>query len=75
MEEQLIIPCYDTSPNFDDLHLQDHQAVVQLLQEEALQGMASGHRHFKIKVGRGACICHSLKESNVTLPLCKEYVR
>lgn len=49
----LVVPCYDTSLYFDDLHLQDESAAVALMQEEASQGYAKGHRHFKIKVGRG----------------------
>ncbi len=48
------VPCYDTSLYMDDLHLGDDQAAAALLAEEAIQGMAMGHRHFKIKVGRGA---------------------
>ena len=48
------VPCYDTSLYMDDLDLQDDQAAAALIAEEALQGMARGHRHFKIKVGRGA---------------------
>lgn len=50
----LRVPCYDTSLYFDDLHLTDDAAAVALLVEEAQQGYARGHRHFKIKVGRGA---------------------
>jgi L-rhamnonate dehydratase len=46
--------CYDTSLYMDDLHLQDDRAAAALMVEEALQGAAKGHRHFKIKVGRGA---------------------
>ncbi|TYP76736.1 enolase C-terminal domain-like protein [Paenibacillus methanolicus] len=51
--EQLSVPCYDTSLYFDDLHLPDERDAVKLLQEEAQEGYAKGHRHFKIKVGRG----------------------
>ena len=50
----LHVPCYDTSLYFDDLHLADQDAAVALLTDEAQQGYARGHRHFKIKVGRGA---------------------
>lgn len=50
----LRVPCYDTSLYFDDLHLTDDAAAVALLVDEAQQGYARGHRHFKIKVGRGA---------------------
>ncbi|MBX3013635.1 MAG: hypothetical protein KF832_19095 [Caldilineaceae bacterium] len=50
----LRVPCYDTSLYFDDLHLTDQEEAVALLADEARQGYAQGHRHFKIKVGRGA---------------------
>jgi len=50
----LRVPCYDTSLYFDDLHLPDQDEAVALLADEARQGFARGHRHFKIKVGRGA---------------------
>ncbi|MGO4548303.1 enolase C-terminal domain-like protein [Paenibacillus sp. 2TAB23] len=49
----LAVPCYDTSLYFDDLHLTNDKDAVALIQEEAKQGYAKGHRHFKIKVGRG----------------------
>ncbi|HEX2912013.1 MAG TPA: enolase C-terminal domain-like protein [Chloroflexia bacterium] len=52
--EELSVPCYDTSLYFDDLELQDEKAAVALMQSEALEGWARGHRAFKIKVGRGA---------------------
>jgi len=48
------VPCYDTSLYMDDLQLRDDGAAAALLADEALQGVARGHRHFKIKVGRGA---------------------
>ncbi|MFZ4663967.1 MAG: mandelate racemase/muconate lactonizing enzyme family protein [Caldilineaceae bacterium] len=50
----LRVPCYDTSLYFDDLHLADQEEAVVLLAAEAQQGYTRGHRHFKIKVGRGA---------------------
>ena len=50
----LRVPCYDTSLYLDDLHLADQDAAVALLTDEAQQGYVRGHRHFKIKVGRGA---------------------
>lgn len=50
----LRVPCYDTSLYFDDLHLADQDEAVALIADEAHQGYARGHRHFKIKVGRGA---------------------
>lgn len=49
----IAVPCYDTSLYFDDLHLNDDKDAVALMQEEAKQGYAAGHRHFKVKVGRG----------------------
>jgi L-rhamnonate dehydratase len=48
------VPCYDTSLYFDDLHLADTAQAADLLAAEAAEGFERGHRHFKIKVGRGA---------------------
>lgn len=45
---------YDTSLYFDDLHLSEEKVAVELMQAEALDGWAMGHRAFKIKVGRDA---------------------
>lgn len=50
----LLVPCYDTSLYIDDLHLQDDAAAAALIASEALDGLERGHRHFKIKIGRGA---------------------
>ena len=50
----LRVRCYDTSLYFDDLHLSDDAAAVDLLVREAREGWEKGHRAFKIKVGRGA---------------------
>jgi L-alanine-DL-glutamate epimerase-like enolase superfamily enzyme len=50
----LMVPCYDTSLYFDDLHLADHDAAAELIATEAREGLARGHRAFKIKIGRGA---------------------
>lgn len=47
-------PCYDTSLYFDDLEIADHGEAAALIADEARQGYERGHRHFKIKVGRGA---------------------
>src|SRR6266498_3156866 len=47
-------PCYDTSLYFDDLHLPDDKAAVELIANEARAGYDRGHRAFKLKVGRGA---------------------
>lgn len=51
---QLRVPCYDTSLYIDDLHLADDDSAAALIADEARQGLARGHRAFKIKVGRGA---------------------
>jgi L-alanine-DL-glutamate epimerase-like enolase superfamily enzyme len=48
------VPCYDTSLYMDDLYLEDDDKAAALMASEALDGIASGHRAFKIKVGRGA---------------------
>jgi L-rhamnonate dehydratase len=48
------VPCYDTSLYMDDLHLEDDGAAAACIVSEAQEGMARGHRSFKIKVGRGA---------------------
>jgi L-alanine-DL-glutamate epimerase-like enolase superfamily enzyme len=50
----LAVPCYDTSLYFDDLHIDDHKAAADFMAAEAAEGLARGHRAFKIKVGRGA---------------------
>ncbi len=52
--DEYSVPCYDTSLYFDDLHLESDEDAVELIQMEALEGVKKGHRHFKIKVGRGA---------------------
>jgi len=54
VNEPLRIPCYDTSLYIDDLHLSNDDEGAALIAEEALAGVALGHRAFKIKVGRGA---------------------
>lgn len=48
------VPCYDTSLYFDDLHIDDHKAAAEFMAAEAAEGLARGHRAFKIKIGRGA---------------------
>ena len=50
----LQVPCYDTSLYMDEFHLTDDTEAVDCIAGEASQGLARGHRHFKIKVGRGA---------------------
>lgn len=52
--DTLSAPCYDTSLYFDDLHLTSDDEAAALLATEAREGFERGHRHFKIKVGRGA---------------------
>jgi L-alanine-DL-glutamate epimerase-like enolase superfamily enzyme len=52
--DSFTVPCYDTTLYFDDLHLQDDGAAVQLIADEARAGYERGHRAFKLKVGRGA---------------------
>lgn len=48
------VPCYDTSLYFDSLHLESEEEAAALIGSEVEEGLARGHRHFKIKVGRGA---------------------
>ena len=50
----LRVPCYDTTLYFDDLHLASDADGAALLADEAREGVARGHRAFKLKVGRGA---------------------
>lgn len=52
--EPLRAPVYDTTLYFDDLHLESDDDAVALIADEAHQGVAAGHRAFKIKIGRGA---------------------
>lgn len=49
-----IVPCYDTTLYFDELHLTDDLAAIEWMKREAQEGRDRGHRNFKIKVGRGA---------------------
>jgi L-alanine-DL-glutamate epimerase-like enolase superfamily enzyme len=48
------VPVYDTTIYFDELHLQEDKAAVDFILGEAAGGLERGHRHFKIKIGRGA---------------------
>src|SRR5687768_10287025 len=48
------VPVYDTSLYFDDLHIAEHREAADFMAKEAAEGLARGHRAFKIKVGRGA---------------------
>ncbi len=52
--EPLRVRAYDTTLYFDDLHLESDSDAAELIADEAREGLASGHRAFKIKVGRGA---------------------
>jgi L-rhamnonate dehydratase len=52
--EALQVPCYDTSLYFDDLNLATVAEATEWMANEAREGLARGHRAFKIKVGRGA---------------------
>jgi L-alanine-DL-glutamate epimerase-like enolase superfamily enzyme len=56
--ESYRVPCYDTSLYMDDLRgetpLEDDTEAAALIAAEALEGLARGHRAFKIKIGRGA---------------------
>ena len=54
LAEPLRVPCYDTSLYIDDLHLDTDEAGAALIADEAREGLAAGHRNFKVKVGRGA---------------------
>lgn len=50
----LLVPCYDTTFYFDDLHLDDDLAAIHFMQAKAREAWDFGHRAFKIKVGRGS---------------------
>lgn len=52
--QPLRAPCYDTSLYIDDLHLQSDDEAADLIAAEAIAGYTSGHRAFKLKLGRGA---------------------
>jgi len=52
--EPLRVPCYDTSLYIDDLHIASDDEAAELIAGEARDGLALGHRAFKIKIGRGA---------------------
>jgi L-alanine-DL-glutamate epimerase-like enolase superfamily enzyme len=54
IKRKRIVPCYDTTLYFDELHLTDDLAAVEWMKREAQEGRDRGHRNFKIKVGRGA---------------------
>jgi len=50
----LHVPCYDTSLYMDDLHLASDAEAADAIAAEVAEGLARGHRAFKLKVGRGA---------------------
>ena len=50
----LRVPCYDTSLYMDDLHLASDAEAADAIAAETVDGLAHGHRAFKLKVGRGA---------------------
>ena len=52
--EPFRVPCYDTSLYIDDLEIASDTEAVELIAGEARDGLAFGHRAFKIKIGRGA---------------------
>ncbi len=52
--DALLVPCYDTSLYFDDLHLSADDEAAEWMANEARSGYDKGHRAFKLKVGRGA---------------------
>ncbi len=52
--EPLLVPCYDTSLYIDDLEIASDVEAADLIAGEARDGLAAGHRAFKIKIGRGA---------------------
>lgn len=54
IKSKRIVPCYDTTLYFDELHLTDDLAAIEWMKREAQEGRDRGHRNFKIKVGRGA---------------------
>ena len=54
ISEPYSVPCYATGLYFDDLHLSDQEAAVQLIVDEARADYERGQRAFKLKVGRGA---------------------
>lgn len=52
--EPFRVPCYDTSLYIDDLDIASDAEATELIAGEARDGLAFGHRAFKIKIGRGA---------------------
>jgi L-alanine-DL-glutamate epimerase-like enolase superfamily enzyme len=52
--EQFTVPVYDSSIYIDELHIEDDKKAVEFICEEIREGMARGHKNFKIKTGRPA---------------------
>jgi len=46
------VPVYDTTIYFDELHIKDNNEAVDFILNEVSEGLAAGHRNFKIKIGR-----------------------
>lgn len=46
------VPVYDTSIYFDELDIKDDKKAVEFICEEVDSGLASGHKNFKVKIGR-----------------------
>lgn len=46
------VPVYDTSIYFDELEIKDDKEAVDLICQEVEQGLAAGHKNFKVKIGR-----------------------
>ena len=53
-DETISAAVYDTSLYFDDIDIESDDEACALLKREAREGWDRGHRHFKMKVGRGA---------------------
>ena len=48
----LRVPCYDTTIYFDELEIGDDAEAVEFICREVDFGLESGHRNFKVKIGR-----------------------
>ncbi|MCL2831576.1 MAG: hypothetical protein FWD78_00265 [Treponema sp.] len=48
------VPVYDTTIYFDELHIENNREALDFILGEVSEGLAAGHRNFKIKIGRGA---------------------
>jgi L-alanine-DL-glutamate epimerase-like enolase superfamily enzyme len=46
------VPVYDTSIYFDELDIPDDRQAIEFIFSEVSQGIARGHCHFKVKIGR-----------------------